>query len=348
MSLLPTRRAALVAALGALALLAYPGVPLNVFAGAGVVTAMVLVVSLVDSLVGTSPRHIEVQRRHPPVVVAGRRVEIVWTVRSFARRGLRVELADHLAPSLRASARRFRVKIPPEATVTVAATLEPMRRGHFELDRVAVRVAGPLGMGARQREVPLRTELRVHPPFRSAKEAELRIRRARILEVGMRSARGLGGGTDFEQLREYGPDDEFRRGIEAETGIKPAWAAEAFTDPDEDIRQSIGRIRADGEAEIAVPVFDRDLEIARAGARIIPQSARIIIVEGNYLLLDAEPWRSLVFDTTVMIDADRDVPALQALLRDQQAAFNADSHSGRQFTERARIAYPRFQKGKLP
>jgi carbonic anhydrase len=40
-------------------------------------------------------------------------------------------------------------------------------------------------------------------------------------------------------------DDEFRLGIEAEVGIKPAWSAEAFTDPDADVRQSIGRILAD-------------------------------------------------------------------------------------------------------
>jgi len=40
-------------------------------------------------------------------------------------------------------------------------------------------------------------------------------------------------------------DDEFRRGIEAEVGIKPPWAAEAFTDLDADVRQSIGRIVSD-------------------------------------------------------------------------------------------------------
>ena len=42
-------------------------------------------------------------------------------------------------------------------------------------------------------------------------EAELRINKARILEVGLRSAQGLGGGTEFDQLREYSVDDEFRR-----------------------------------------------------------------------------------------------------------------------------------------
>jgi len=40
-------------------------------------------------------------------------------------------------------------------------------------------------------------------------------------------------------------DDEFRGGIEREVGIKPAWAAEAFTDLDEDVRQSLRRILAD-------------------------------------------------------------------------------------------------------
>src|SRR3979409_452723 len=37
-------------------------------------------------------------------------------------------------------------------------------------------------------------------------------------------------------------DDAFKRAIQDETGIKPAWAAEAFTDPDQDVRQSIARI----------------------------------------------------------------------------------------------------------
>jgi uncharacterized protein (DUF58 family) len=53
--------------------------------------------------------------------------------------------------------------------------------------------------------------LRVLPSFSSRDEAELRIDRARILEVGLRSAKGRGGGTEFDQLREYTPDDEFRK-----------------------------------------------------------------------------------------------------------------------------------------
>jgi len=40
-------------------------------------------------------------------------------------------------------------------------------------------------------------------------------------------------------------DDEFKASIQADVGIKPAWPAEAFADLDEDVRQSIRRIKAD-------------------------------------------------------------------------------------------------------
>ncbi|MGQ0719000.1 MAG: beta-class carbonic anhydrase [Pseudonocardiales bacterium] len=39
-------------------------------------------------------------------------------------------------------------------------------------------------------------------------------------------------------------DDQFKRSIQDDTGIKPEWAAEAFPDLDEDVRQSIARIKA--------------------------------------------------------------------------------------------------------
>ena len=39
-------------------------------------------------------------------------------------------------------------------------------------------------------------------------------------------------------------DDEFKKSIQDETGIKPEWAAESFNDLDEDVRQSVNRIKA--------------------------------------------------------------------------------------------------------
>jgi carbonic anhydrase len=39
-------------------------------------------------------------------------------------------------------------------------------------------------------------------------------------------------------------DDDFRRSVQADTGIKPEWAAESFSDIDEDVLQSVARIKA--------------------------------------------------------------------------------------------------------
>ncbi len=70
------------------------------------------------------------------------------------------------------------------------------------------------------------------------------------------------------------------------------------------LRHILMRLRANEEDAVAVPVFDRDIEIARAGARLIPSSVRLIVCEGNYLLLDRAPWNTLrpLFDLTVMIE----------------------------------------------
>jgi uncharacterized protein (DUF58 family) len=210
-SVVPTRRLALVVlALGVV--LAVAPVPLpSVWAVAGILAAVAVLLAVGDALAAVRPGALTLERHHPPVVVAGTTATLEWVVRSDATRSVRLLVADELAPSLQAAARRFDVRVPAGDVVRVSTPFQPMRRGRFELARVAIRIVGPLGLGSRQREVPLASVLRVHPPFRSRDDAELAIRRGRILEVGLRSARGLGTGTEFEQLREYGPDDEFRR-----------------------------------------------------------------------------------------------------------------------------------------
>ncbi len=58
------------------------------------------------------------------------------------------------------------------------------------------------------------------------------------------------------------------------------------------------------EDEVAIPLFDRDLEISRAGADIVTSTDRMLVVEGNYLLLNEAPWHqaAALFDLTVWIE----------------------------------------------
>ncbi|WP_428929587.1 nucleoside/nucleotide kinase family protein [Marinibacterium sp. SX1] len=92
----------------------------------------------------------------------------------------------------------------------------------------------------------------------------------------------------------------------------------------------LSRLVDGGEAEVAVPVFDRELEISRGSARIIQADVRLILLEGNYLLLNEAPWSALgkFFGVTVMIDvAERELERrlrerwLELHLPAQEAAF---------------------------
>jgi len=58
------------------------------------------------------------------------------------------------------------------------------------------------------------------------------------------------------------------------------------------------------EDEVAIPLFDRDLEISRAAADVVTAGDRVLVVEGNWLLLNEAPWvqAGLLFDLTVWID----------------------------------------------
>ena len=82
------------------------------------------------------------------------------------------------------------------------------------------------------------------------------------------------------------------------------------------LRVDLERLRRADQA-VAVPVFDRPLDLARAGGRLIRLEQRIVIVEGNYLLLDRPIWRDLqpLFDWTLMLDVDDDVLAQRLVAR---------------------------------
>ncbi len=95
----------------------------------------------------------------------------------------------------------------------------------------------------------------------------------------------------------------------------------------------LARLAADDGRPVAVPVFDRAIEIARAGARIVPPSTRLVIVEGNYLLLDHPDWARLrpSFDATVFLRVPEDV--LAARLATRWQGYGLDAATVRAKTE---------------
>lgn len=105
----------------------------------------------------------------------------------------------------------------------------------------------------------------------------------------------LGTGAKAVPMDGFHCDDAvlIARGARARKGAPDTFDARGFL-------HLLQRLRV--EDEVAIPLFDRDLEISRAGAEIITAADRILIVEGNYLLLTEAPWPEGRYDLTVWID----------------------------------------------
>jgi pantothenate kinase len=86
------------------------------------------------------------------------------------------------------------------------------------------------------------------------------------------------------------------------------------------------------ESEVVIPRFDRTLDLARAGATRVTRSHRIVLVEGNYLLLNEPPWRSLtaLFQYRIFLDI-----AEATLLARLQQRWSEHGHTAEQAMARA-------------
>jgi len=90
------------------------------------------------------------------------------------------------------------------------------------------------------------------------------------------------------------------KGLRAKKGAPETFDADGFIALVRRLRSKSGLPVSD---EIAVPVFDRAQDLSRASARLIRSHHRIIIIEGNYLLLNRFPWSELpaLFDLKIFI-----------------------------------------------
>ena len=142
-----------------------------------------------------------------------------------------------------------------------------------------------------------------------------RATKAERFVVAIAGPPGSGKSTLAERLHEILPEDKSavvpmdgfhfddivlsRRGLRSRKGAPETFDYAGFA-------ALLKRIRA-SEPEIAIPVFDRSMELSRAGASIIGPDVKFVLVEGNYLLLDEEPWSGLsgLFDFTIFVDVPR-------------------------------------------
>ncbi|XUY26790.1 nucleoside triphosphate hydrolase [Agrobacterium sp. rho-8.1] len=107
-----------------------------------------------------------------------------------------------------------------------------------------------------------------------------------------------------------------QRGLLARKGAPETFDIRGFADIVAAVRKA--------DQEVLVPVFDRSREIAIASARAIAPDTRFILAEGNYLLLNEEPWVHLKSSYDFSIFVGPSVEVLEQRLRDRWIGYGLD------------------------
>lgn len=153
---------------------------------------------------------VHIERRPPRVFSLGRPNTVQILVRSMLRRRVRVRIEQELFDHATSAQLPLKVPLRAGASKLVTYSITPRRRGSYVLGDHFVRIPSPFGLWWRQRKISDATPVRVYPDLQSVRTYELLAKADR--QYGMfRSTRLRGGESEFERLREYTRDDEYRK-----------------------------------------------------------------------------------------------------------------------------------------
>ncbi|MEN6372910.1 MAG: DUF58 domain-containing protein [Armatimonadota bacterium] len=198
--------------------LALAGVPLA-FSGlvpiAGWIGLVYIVVvfaaALADWLLSPKGSSVDVERRCEDKLSIGMANPVEISLRSRSKQPLDMIVRDEPPYTFDIDGNTSKVKLAPRENHEITYHITPHVRGDFEFGDIFIRFKGPLGLAVRQCRIPAAKPVKVYPNLMDIRKYDLLLRRGRTLDAGTRRIRLYGRGTEFESLRDYVPDDEFRQ-----------------------------------------------------------------------------------------------------------------------------------------
>lgn len=171
----------------------------------------VVALALLDGLISRARDAVDLRREVPAVLSldATNRVEVV--VHNRIGRSLRLILKDDPPERFAAPDRTHYLRLAPWQREVVSYLVTPHRRGDHHFGGLHLRGLSRLRLAWWQRDIEATEEVRVYPNLQQLREFDALARRGRIEEMGLRSGRFRGEGTEFESLREYIADDSYRQ-----------------------------------------------------------------------------------------------------------------------------------------
>ena len=187
------------------------GTWLRVLEWAGWIYALfVLALFLLDGRMAGNQKRFDVTRHHDDRLSLGVQNRISVSVRNRARRGTRLWVRDDPPEAFEIETRLLDGSVEAMRNWEGTYHIKPLRRGDYQFGDVTLRWLGPLGLVQRQGQIKAAEPVKVYPNLLDVRMYDLLLRRNRLHEIGLRATRMFGEGTEFERLREYLPDDEYR------------------------------------------------------------------------------------------------------------------------------------------
>lgn len=224
--MLLTRRALFLLLLTALLLALATLESLFVYVALGYL-ALVVAMIFVDRALTPKPNDFHVTRTNDARLSLGAENRVVIHIENTNKRTVRAIARDEYPSEFRAdrillnaaalasaplpSVRPLPFSLKPRAPVELAYHVRPPHRGDYAFGDTNLRWGGVLGLILRQARFATRAPVKVYPNLLDIRKYELQARKGQLQEIGLRQMRMLGSGTEFERLREYQLDDEFRK-----------------------------------------------------------------------------------------------------------------------------------------
>lgn len=174
-----------------------------------VVDGTILVLALVDLALIWRPG-VTVRREVKETVSLARVVPVTLEVKSQLKRKVTFELQEGVFEHAETEGLPLKLEVAAGVVRQATYRLKAMQRGEQILRDHYVRYPSPAGFWIRQVRIEAETKMRVFPDVQAVRHYEMLARQNRDV-MASRLTKVRGGDTEFERLRDFLPDDEFRR-----------------------------------------------------------------------------------------------------------------------------------------
>jgi len=173
----------------------------------------VLLVGLLiaDKSISLRAHDISARREIDGKLSLGAENEVHLHVENRSRWWLQLTVKDDPPTEFTTPERARELRVAPLEDGEVSYRTTPPKRGRFTFGAIHVRGRSLLGLCQWQRSFDVSQEIDVYPDILAVRRYDLLLRAHQLESHGFRRSRVRGAGTEFESLREYVPDDEYRR-----------------------------------------------------------------------------------------------------------------------------------------